>query len=142
MSLSNCRGCGKIFSKTDKHMCSDCVKHEEELLLQATEWLHENSGKTINVMSEELGINKRLILNWVRLKRITLTDKDDGVPCKRCGELVYDRILCDRCKIAISHDVQQGLRAIKESAPPPGEEEKKKGMHYIREDRGAKRGNP
>ena len=139
MSLSNCKGCGKIFSKTDKARCLDCLKQEEELLLQATQWLRDNSGKTINVMSEELSINKRLILDWVRQKRITLTDKDDGLPCKRCGEMIYDGILCDRCKIALSHDVAQGLKVIKES--DPATEDVKKGMHYIREDRAGKRGS-
>jgi hypothetical protein len=116
------------------------VKQDEELLLQATEWLRDNSGKTINVMSEELSINKRLILDWVRQKRITLSDKEDGVPCKRCGDLVYDRILCDRCKIALSHDVAQGLKVIKESNPE--DEGLKQGMHYSRQERGGKRGTP
>ncbi len=140
MSLSNCKDCGKIFSRGDKPICSKCVRKDEELLLQANEWLRENNGKTIHVMSDTLGINKRQILDWVRQKRITLTDKNDGIPCKRCGEQVFSGILCDRCKIALAHDVSQGLRAIKESEPLP-EEEEKKGMHYSREDR-EKRARP
>lgn len=135
MALSNCTDCGKIFSRTERPTCPECARKEEDLLLQATEWLRDNQGQTITSMSEALGISSRLILEWVRQKRITLSDKSDGIPCKRCGELVFSGLLCNRCKIALSHDFQQGLKVIKESEPLSACEEEKKGMHYTREDR-------
>ena len=105
------------------------------MLLQATEWLRENQGQTITAMNEALGISSRLILGWVRQKRITLSDKGDAIPCKKCGEPVLGGLLCNRCKIALSHDLQQGLKVIKESASSSASEEEKRGMHYSCEDR-------
>ena len=133
MSLSNCKRCGTLFSRLNQPICPECLKKEDELLVQAHEWLRENPGKTINVMSETLEIDRRQILTWVRQKRISLGDKSDALICKRCGDVVFSGTLCDRCKLSLSHDVGQGIRSIKESAPL---EEERKGMHYRREERG------
>ena len=135
MSLSNCVGCGKIFSRADRPICLECTGKEEDLLLQATEWLRENPGQTITAMNQALGISSRLILEWVRQKRITLSDKGGVISCKRCCEPVSGGLLCNRCKIALSHDLKQGIKVIKESASSSACEEEKKGMHYIREER-------
>ena len=133
MSLSNCKRCGTLFSRINQPICPKCLKKEDELLVQAHEWLRDNPGKTINVMSEALEINKHQILTWIRQKRITMGDKNEVLICKRCAEGVPDGTLCDRCKLLLSHDVSQGIKAIKESALPL--EVERKGMHYRRAER-------
>jgi predicted amidophosphoribosyltransferase len=84
-------------------------------------------------MSEALEIDRNQILAWIRQKLIILSDKNDALICKRCGEPVSGGTLCDRCKLLLSHDVDQGIKAIKESMPSPLAE--RKGMHYTREER-------
>lgn len=137
MALSNCKRCGSVFSRVNRPICPDCIKKEDAMLDQATQWVRENPGRTINAMSEDTGIEKRLILQWVRQKLITLSEKTDGLVCKRCGEEVSSGTLCDRCKLVLSHDVGRGIKAIKESKPSSPEQENK-GMHYHRSDKDRK----
>lgn len=132
MSLSNCKRCGGLFSRLNQPICPACIEKEDESLARAHEWLRRNPGKTINIMSEMLEIDRRQILDWIRQKRIILGDKSDALICKRCGEPVDSGTLCARCKLLLSHDVGLGIKAIRESAPA---EEKRKGMHYRREER-------
>ncbi len=139
MPLSNCRRCGTLFSAGSIHFCPECIKKEDESLREASDWIRDNPGRTINDLSEGTGIKLRQILKWVRQKRITLGDKIDASLCKRCGELVFSEVLCDRCKLSLSHDINQEIRIIKESSLSAGGDEPK-GMHYKRSERGRRRG--
>lgn len=133
MSLSNCKKCGALFSRVNQPHCIQCIREEEALLGLANDWLRENPGQTINAMSDATGIDRRQILNWVRQKRITLTDEVATLYCKRCDEVIFSGTLCDRCKLSLAHDVSQEIMAIKESSNFL--EERYKGMHYRPEDR-------
>ena len=134
MSLSNCKRCGVLFSRVKQSICPDCIAKEEALLETASQWLREHPGETIQALSNATNIEKAQILKWARDKRIMISEGIDGDACKRCGnEVSSGSPLCDRCKLSLSHDVGQGIKAIKESMPPPGSE--KRGMHYNREGR-------
>ena len=138
MSLSNCKRCGNLFSRVSQPVCPECIRKEDKQLEQANDWMRDNPGQTINALSEATGIELPNILKWVRQKRITLADKSCVVLCKRCGEVVFNGTLCDRCKLSLSHDLSQGIKAIKESKPSDIEEENQ-GMYYTSEDREKRR---
>ncbi len=133
MALSNCKKCGTLFSRVKQPICPACIKKEEAQLETASQWLRENPGETVQTLSNATNIEKTQILKWAREKRIMISEDVDGGICKRCGKEVSNGPLCDRCKLSLSHDVGQGIKAIKESMPPPGSE--KRGMHYNRESR-------
>jgi len=138
MSLSNCKRCGNLFSRVSQPVCPECIRKEDKQLEQANGWMRDNPGQTINALSEATGIELPHILKWVRQKRITLADKSCVVICKRCGEAVFSGTLCDRCKLSLSHDLSQEIKAIKESEPSDIKEENQ-GMYYKREDREKRR---
>jgi len=127
MALSNCVRCGSLFSKMSRPICPGCVRKEDAQLEEANQWLRDNPGKTISALSDSTGISRHQILKWVRQKRVLLADKSEVMPCKRCGDIIWSGIFCDRCKLDLAHSVGEGIRVIREGM---SQEEVRKGMHY------------
>ena len=134
MPLSNCTRCGSVFSRDKNPICSECIKKEEAEFEKTVEWLRENPNLTIRALSEEAGVDERHILRWIRQKRMRMAEASELVKCKKCGEPISSGTFCDRCKLGLVQDVNEGIKAMlneKRSEVSP----ERKGMHYGPEER-------
>jgi predicted amidophosphoribosyltransferase len=130
MALGNCKRCGSLYSRVNESVCPKCIREEEEQLERVNQWLRAHPGQNVSALSEATGIDKTQILQWARQKWITLSEKIDGMECKRCGDPVAAGTLCSRCKLSLAHDVDRELKGMPEHA-----EKERRGMHYHRKDR-------
>ncbi|RJP71230.1 MAG: hypothetical protein C4532_07915 [Candidatus Abyssobacteria bacterium SURF_17] len=135
MPLTNCVRCGLLFSRTNRPVCPECIRKEEENFERAVEWLRNNPRQTIQAMSEATGIEKGDILKWVREKRIVLADASDLLRCKKCGSPIAGGSFCDHCKLGLTQAVSETLKEMShEQGLQPLTE--KRGMHYRPFERG------
>jgi predicted amidophosphoribosyltransferase len=137
MPLTNCTRCGSVFSRINKLICPECIRKEEADFEKAVEWLRDNPKHNVQALSEATGIEKRDILRWIREKRIVMMDSSGSVTCRKCGVPISAGNFCDHCKLGLTQEVSENLKAIDEEKKlrhPTGEKEK--GFHYRPLERG------
>ena len=128
MPLRNCKRCGAVFSQINASFCPKCIQKEEKEYILAKQWLLNNPGHTIESLSKNTGIDKKDILKWIREERLEMTAAGEFVKCKKCGKPIRTGNFCDRCKLGLSRDVKNGIKAIQEEKKAMPEEVK--GMYY------------
>lgn len=119
MELINCKECGKLFSSGGQKVCPDCRQSEEEKFELVKEYLWENPNSTVKKVSEDTGVEKELIIKFMREDRLAAEGLlvDYSLKCKRCGTEIQSGLFCSSCRSKMISDFNQG------SEP---EEEKKK----------------
>lgn len=61
MTLSNCRGCGKLHMQGEKTLCTDCFKLHLEQSHQVKEFLQANPRATAVDLAREMGLSLKQI---------------------------------------------------------------------------------
>ncbi|WP_058306682.1 TIGR03826 family flagellar region protein [Gracilibacillus massiliensis] len=131
--LANCARCDKVFVKTTKSVCPECIKEDERLFQIVYNFLkkRENRQATIPEIVEATEVKEDLILQFVKDNRLRSTQFPNlSYPCERCGEPIARGKLCDNCTTDISSDLrhEQELQRIKRKNQ---EEENKKARTYF-----------
>ncbi len=130
--LANCARCDKVFVKTTRSICSDCVKEDEKQFQIVYDFLkkRENRRATIPEIVEATGVNEDVILQFVKDKRLRSTQFPNlSYPCERCGEPIARGKICVNCTDEISSDLrhQQEVEQVKRRNE---QEEKQKAQTY------------
>lgn len=120
MDLINCKECGKLFSSAGQKVCPDCRQSEEEKFELVKEYLWEHPNSTAIKVSEETGVEKELIIKFMREERLAAEGLliDYTLKCKRCGAEIQSGLFCSGCRSKMISDFKQG--------DEPEEKEKKK----------------
>ena len=134
MALKNCLQCGKVFSSDVSELCPECKKKEEDDYDLVYKYLEENPRSTADKVSEETGVDKDLILKFLRQGRLkTVEISPESLPkCISCGQPIESGKLCPKC-----------AKAFEEKVKEEEKKRKKKGLHIeerIQEKRGKKDG--
>ncbi|SHM96852.1 TIGR03826 family flagellar region protein [Gracilibacillus kekensis] len=116
--LANCARCDKVFVKTTKVVCPECVKEDEKLFQIVYNFLkkRENRQATIPEIVEATEVREDIILQFVKDNRLRSTQFPNlSFPCERCGEPIAQGKLCEGCTSDISSDLrhEQELERIK-----------------------------
>ncbi len=100
MSIRNCKRCGKIFQYDGVHkICKSCRDQEEKEFEKVKEYLKENPNSSINLVSEETGVEKKTIIEFIKNDRLIAEDLeiDAKLKCQRCGTEIKHGKYCDKC---------------------------------------------
>ncbi|GAA0285708.1 flagellar operon protein (TIGR03826 family) [Gracilibacillus halotolerans] len=98
--LANCTRCGKLYAKTVKDVCPDCVKEYEKMFEIVYTFLRkrENRQATIPEIVEATGVEEKVILQFVKEKRLRQSQFPNlSYPCERCGNPIVEGKLCSSC---------------------------------------------
>ncbi len=130
--LANCARCDKVFVKTTKSICPDCVKEEEKQFQIVYNFLkkRENRQATIPEIVEATEVKEEIILQFVKDNRLRSSQFPNlSFPCERCGEPIASGKICERCKNDLSSDLrhQQEVEQVKRRNE---KEEKQKAQTY------------
>jgi len=103
LHIANCPKCGKVFNPTFADLCPQCHKQIDREYEQCATYLREHRGATISELSEATGVSMRQITNFIRERRISITDSPNmGYPCDSCGDLIREGKLCITCHQRLS----------------------------------------
>ncbi|SDZ33319.1 flagellar operon protein TIGR03826 [Evansella caseinilytica] len=123
--LANCPNCGKVFVKALRPVCDACYREVEEKFDTVYTFIRKsrNRSATIDQVCEETGVEKDLIIRFIREGRLQLSQFPNlGYPCEKCGESTREGRLCSKCK----KEINDGLREVRKS---PDREERKPLRH-------------
>ncbi|WP_163578990.1 TIGR03826 family flagellar region protein [Gracilibacillus saliphilus] len=107
--LANCARCDKVFVKTNKSICPDCVREDEKQFQTVYDFLkkRENRQATIPEIVEATGVEEDVILQFVKDKRIRSTQFPNlSYPCERCGEPIASGKVCENCRNELTSDLR------------------------------------
>ena len=102
MELRNCEKCGQLFTYDGIHkLCPNCREEEEDKFKKVKDYLWENPNSTINKVSEETGVDREIIVKFVKEDRLAsegLEIETEELKCERCGASISHGTLCDKCR--------------------------------------------
>ena len=101
LNLKNCPRCGKLFAKKGPHkLCPVCRKEEESQFEKVKEYLWDNPNASIEEVHDETGVEKDLIMKFVREGRLIAEgiDVDILLECERCGASIKEGRFCQDCQ--------------------------------------------
>ena len=99
MNLANCPRCGKVFARGVSDVCPACNKEIDKEYEKCANYLRENKGASITLLSEETGVTIRQITRFIKEGRISLLDAPNlSYPCESCGVLIQSGNLCENCR--------------------------------------------
>lgn len=110
MKLINCKECGKLFSSTGKKVCPDCRQSEEEKFEKVKDYLWDNPNSTALKVAKETGVEKELIIKFMREDRLAAEGLliDYTLKCKRCAKEIKSGIFCKSCRAKMINDFGEG----------------------------------
>ena len=117
--LTNCPNCGEIFVKNQfRDICQNCWKEEEKAYERVYQFIRkrENRTATMAQVVDSTEIEEELLLKFIRTGRLKLAQFPNlGYPCDKCGVLIREGKLCDKCteefrKDLSTHTMEEGRR--------------------------------
>jgi len=72
--VEKCRECGRIFATLPRGVCASCLDRREGDFRLVRDWLRDNSGASIPVVSEATGVDEGVIVRFIREGRIEIVD--------------------------------------------------------------------
>ncbi len=115
MELKNCEKCGRLFAYTGSNLCTRCnIGDEENDFKKVRDYLYAHPGATIIEVSEETGVEEKLILKFLRDSRIEIREEDNVLlDCERCGVPIRSGRYCDSCTAALKREFASVLKPMK-----------------------------
>lgn len=110
MDIRNCKECGKIYKYDGFNICINCRKKEEEYFTKVKDFIYDNPGATIQIVSEETGVPQSKILRYLREGRLELADEDNLIlSCERCGKGIKSGRFCNMCKVELEREFKSSI---------------------------------
>lgn len=112
MALNNfrkCKTCGSIFNFMGKPICPACLKKMDEDFAKVRKFIYENPNARVDEISEETGVEPKMIMQFLRDGRLELKTADGSIVCEKCGVPISTGRLCHTCSQDISNHMQSVL---------------------------------
>ena len=107
--VRNCKKCGKIFNYIGgAPVCHVCRQLDEEDFKRVKEYLYENTGAALSVISNELNISVEKIRRFLKDGRLEIVGQDGNMflDCESCGKSIKTGRLCDECEKNLASDLK------------------------------------
>lgn len=115
MELKNCKQCGRTFGSVDgEELCKKCTSATlEEDFKKVRDYLYDNPGATIESVHEETGVEKAVIVKFLRQERIEIVEDENSLlRCQRCSISIKTGKYCDKCKLEIDKELKNAVKDI------------------------------
>lgn len=100
--LGNCTKCGKLFLHI-RDLCNDCYQKQEADFLKVSTYLRNQSGSTIQELSDATKVSIAQIRQFILAGRILVGEFTNlSYPCQTCGNMIKTGRLCSSCIASIN----------------------------------------
>ena len=108
MDVINCKGCGRLFNAlTRTRLCPNCQGKLEEKFQEVKQYINDNPGSTIDMVSQECDVSAKQIKQWVREERLAFSvESMQGIECEQCGAMIRSGRFCDACKTRLQNELR------------------------------------
>lgn len=113
MEVINCKGCGRLFNAlTRTRLCPGCQAKLEERFHEVKEYINNNPGSTIDMVSEACDIPAKQIKQWIREERLAFSeDSMQGIECEQCGAMIRSGRFCESCKTKLQNELRSAAHS-------------------------------
>ncbi len=122
MEVRSCRNCGKLYNYlgATTPFCPACMKALEEQFTKCKQYIYENPGSNIQMVSDATEIPIKTIKQWVREERLTFTSEAGvGLECESCGAPILTGRFCEKCKAKTINSMKEaGKRPVLQPQEP------------------------
>ncbi len=126
--LSNCRRCGRMFSKVSRDICPECLKEREEVFEQVRSYLRENPGSSVPEVVEALDVLLEDVVALIQEGSLILRDFPNfNVACERCGQPIQEGRYCNNCKSELAGKLAEATAILRKTKDEPA-----KGRYFLR----------
>ena len=111
MDVRNCKKCGKVFAYNGHNLCPQCKKNEEEEFKIVKEYIYENPGADIQLVSQETGVEVKKILRYLREGKLEIREGNGNLilDCERCGTSIKTGRFCERCTAEVHRELKSSI---------------------------------
>ena len=116
MNIIQCNFCKKPFHTLGSKICTDCLAKMDEDFIKVRDYIYDNKNTDIEVVSEETGVTKQVILHLLKEGRLILEDKHGGggmLLCEVCKKPINTGRMCNACKGNLASTMQKSISAGK-----------------------------
>lgn len=100
--LGNCTKCGKLFLRI-RDLCNDCYQKQEDDFLKVSTYLRNQSGSTIQELSNATKVSIAQIRQFILAGRILVGEFTNlSYPCETCGSMIQTGRSCSSCMASIN----------------------------------------
>lgn len=117
MSLANCSSCGRLFNRTLRDICPDCVKEEDRIFGLVKEYLNDHPLATLTEVAQGVGVPEEQVLRLMKSGRVLATP-GFSYPCESCGAPIREGQFCARCAEELKLSMKEAAQELKK--PKPG----------------------
>ena len=136
MEVRTCRRCKKIFQYiTGPQICPRCKQKEEEMFQVVKEYLRQNPGATMNIVSQETEVSVAIIEGFLRQGRLEVTsDSPIALSCESCGVRILTGRLCQKCNASLVGGLSSAAKEIETEKRALEEKRKGEKMRFLKSD--------
>lgn len=120
MEVRNCKTCGRMFNYLGGiPLCPKCKGELEDKFAQVKEYVRDNPGATIQMVSEDNDVTVQQIRQWIREERLEFSkDSPVGIECEACGASIRTGRYCEACKKNMSDSLRRSITPAKPLVDP------------------------
>ncbi len=136
MEVKVCMRCKKMFQYiTGPSICPKCRQIEEEQFQKVKEYLRENPGAAMNVVSEETSVPVKLIQSFLKQGRLEVVPGSPMmIQCEKCGAPIVTGKYCNKCKAELVGELSAVASEITRAKDANSEHHNEK-MRFLKSDR-------
>lgn len=106
MPIANCKRCQRIFNKTRRDICHECIAEEEVAFQTVRAYLKEHKDATMAEVTESTEVDLEIIIALIQDGRLILRDNPNlNYPCARCGNPTQAGRYCAACTKELTHEL-------------------------------------
>ncbi|MFE5317100.1 flagellar protein [Paenibacillus sp. NPDC056579] len=110
LAVANCPGCGRVFQRNLRNMCTDCMKSLDSEFDICYRFMLQNRKATTEQLRSATGVSSQRLTAWIKEKRLSVKDFPHlSYPCNSCGVPIHQNQLCVSCSSRISRDIRDLL---------------------------------
>ncbi len=133
MEVKNCKQCGRLFNYiSGPFMCPACKSALEDKFNQVKEYVRDNPGATLQMVSDENEVTVQQIRQWIREERLEFSsDSPVGIECECCGVSIRTGRFCDACKNRMHGDFSKAIAKPQAAEPAKIKRDEKNAMRFL-----------
>ena len=79
------------------------------MFVKVRDYIWDNPKANVKEVSDETGVEEKIILEFLREGRIELTTESIGFSCERCNTPIKSGRYCDSCAKKMATELKKGL---------------------------------
>ena len=99
MEIKSCSKCERAFAYDGEDLCPKCRYGDDEDFKIVKEYLYDNPGADIKMVSEDTEVEVKKILQYLKEGRIVIAEgsENTALACERCSVAINMGRFCNKC---------------------------------------------